>query len=175
MKWTLLAIGVPALACVEFFLGATGCGRVPVRVYGVVTDAAGAPIEGASLLTLFVPDEARDPEGLELRRDLANRYAERSREDLVRWAPGVGSARTDASGAFEIIVGVSTSSYRGPLTGIRWSRNRGSAFRVAAALLVEKEGYVQLVHETKDARWIEQREGEIVGTLEVGTIWLGRR
>jgi len=37
---------------------------------------------------------------------------------------------------------------------------------------VEKAGYSPLVFETKDARWLEQPDGEIVGTLDVGTIRL---
>jgi hypothetical protein len=45
---------------------------------------------------------------------------------------------------------------------------------VARALLVEREGYEPLVHETKDARRIEQPDGGIAGTPDVGTIRLAR-
>jgi len=156
-------------------MGGVGCGRVPVLVCGVVTDVAGAPIEGAVLLTLFGPEEARDPKELRERREIAGEYENCSREDLVRFASVFGSARTDASGAFEIIVGFGISHSYGALTGVRWFTERGSVFDVAGALLVEKEGHISLVFDTKDARWIERPEGRIAGTLDVGAIRLARR
>jgi hypothetical protein len=145
---------------------------LPVRVVGVVTDATtGAPVAGASLLTLIDPEIARRPKDVQMRREHARMYEGLAREDLVRAASAWGSARTDGMGAFEIIVGIGTSETTGRL-GITRHRERGSAFDVARALLVEKEGYVTLVHETKDARWEERQEREIVGTFDVGTIRL---
>jgi len=106
VKWLLLVIGILALAFVELFMGALACGRIPVRVCGSVTDPAGAPIEGAVLLTLFDPGIVNRPEDLKEDRDGAGRYEGCTRQDLIRHRPVVGSARTDASGAFEIVVGM---------------------------------------------------------------------
>jgi hypothetical protein len=80
---------------------------------------------------------------------------------------------TDAAGAFEVVVPLGVS-YRTGWSGSVSGRSRESPFEAAPALLVERQGYVPLLHETKDARWTEQREGGIVGTLEVGTIRLTR-
>jgi hypothetical protein len=155
--------------------GHVACGHLPVRVRGTVTDAeTGSPIEGVDVLTLHDPRIAQQPMELRWRRDLARHLESCTREGLIQSCASVGSARTDASGAFEIIVGIGTSENAGRF-GIVWHRERGSAFDVARALLVEKEGYAPQVHETKDARWVEQPDGEIVGTLEVGTIRLARR
>jgi len=174
-KWVLLTMGIMVLALVEFFPSSIACGRVPFRVCGTVVDAAGAPVEGATLLTLFNPEEARNPQEVEERRHIASLMANCDREALVGYARVAGSAHTDASGAFEIIVGFGVSSREGAITGIEWVSESGSAFDVAGALLVEGEGYVPLVFDTKDARWIDQPEGRIAGTLEVGTIHLPRR
>lgn len=155
--------------------GSLGCGRVPVRVRGVVVDAmTGVPIQGASLLTLFRPEVAANPAELEDRREIAQQYEGLPRADLLRFAWIAGSARTQPDGAFEIIVGIGISGRYGGISGIRWSRERGSAFTVARALLVEREGYETLVHRTQDARWEERAEDGVVGTLEVGTIRLAR-
>ncbi|MCK6460574.1 MAG: hypothetical protein L6Q95_11860 [Planctomycetes bacterium] len=172
-KRVLLTMGILVLAFIELFTGALGCGRVPFRVCGTVTDAAGVPIEGTTLLTLFHPELALQDR--EQHRATARMYMECSREDRVRMAPIVGSARTDASGAFEIVVGFGISHRYGGLTGIPWFTERGSPFHVARALLVEKEGCEPLVFETREARWIERPEGRIAGTLDVGTIRLARR
>ena len=106
-----------------------------------------------------------------MRREHARMYEGLSRQDLVRSASTWGSARTDGAGAFEIVVGSGTSETTGRL-GITRYRERGSAAHVGRALLVEKEGDVPLVHGTKGARWEDRQEGEIVGTLDVGTIRL---
>jgi hypothetical protein len=142
-------------------------------VRGTVLDATGAPVEGAFLLTLRDPGEASNPEALEHWRAMLRWREGCSRDALVRFPGGVGSARTDAAGAFELIVSLGTSQWRGRL-GITRSDFRESASSVARALLVERDGYATLVHESKDARWEERREGEIVGTLDVGTIRLAR-
>jgi hypothetical protein len=145
---------------------AIACGQLPIRVVGVVVDAAGSPVEGASLLTLIDPEDARDSEYVEKRREC-------TREEVISYAPVWGSGRTDPGGAFEIITGIPISHTYGRL-GITWHTERGSAYKVARGLLVEKEGYAPLVNVTKDARWHERREGGLVGTLEVGTIRLER-
>lgn len=135
--------------------GSTVSSSLRMRVRGVVVDAeTGAPIEGVALLLL------RDTGSL------------RSAEDLERYGRPV-PARTDAAGAFDIVVGIRVS-YRTGWSGSVSGRSRESPFDAAQTLLVEKEGYFPLVHKTKDAHWLEQREGGIVGTLEVGTIRLTR-
>lgn len=170
--WVAGIAGVVGLVLFDISEVSIGCGRLPVRVRGVVVDArTGAPIEGASLLTLFHPETAREPAELERWRRMASAWEGQTQEDLVKLASVVGAARTDAAGAFEIIVGIGFSETTDRL-GITWHRERGSPFHVAHALLVEKEDCAPLVHETKGARWEERQEGEIVGTLDVGTIRL---
>jgi len=143
-------------------------------VRGTVVDAeTGAPVDGVFILTLFDPEDAEDTEQLVWRRRSARMYEEANREG-DRLAFGVvGAAHTDATGAFELTVGLGTSCSTG-MSGITWSRSRGTAHGVARALLVEREGYARLVHLTKDARWQERQEGRIVGTLDVGTIRISR-
>jgi hypothetical protein len=176
LRWLLALVGlagVVALVLVGDTWGATlACGRVPARVRGVVVDTTtGAPVEGALLFALADPETARDPKALE---EWRARYDDRSREDLLRYPRRAGSAHTDAAGAFDIVVALGTWHYRGNF-GLRENDYRENASDVARALLVEKEGYDPIVFETKDARWIERREGRIVGTLEMGTIRLARR
>ena len=145
---------------------------LPIRVRGVVVDAeTGVPLEGVALLTLRDPGILRDPEGLAERRRIGRKSEEaRVREGRPSFS-SVGSAHTDAAGAFEIVVGIRVS-YRTGWSGSVSNRSRESPFQAAHELLVEAEGYEPLVLATKDARWMEKREGTIVGTLEVGTIRL---
>jgi len=178
LRWSLALVGTAGVVALAFFCDSygamLGCGRVPARVRGVVLDATkGAPIEGAFLLTLRDPKTARNSEALESWRARLRWREGSTRDDLIRFPTGVGSARTDAAGAFEIVVALATSRYRGSL-GLCRTYYRESASDVARALLVEKDGYLPLVHETRDARWEERLEGRIVGTLDVGTIRLNR-
>lgn len=178
LKPTLRLAGIGVLVCafrfVDMFGGSIACGDAPVRVRGRVVDAVtGAPIEGAFLLTLSRPEIVEDPERLERLRDTGRMFQEESREDSVRAYGFVGAGRTDATGAFEILVAIGTSRTTG-MSGITWHRERGSPYEAARALLVEREGYARLVHPTRDARWEERREGRVTGTLDVGTIRLAR-
>lgn len=174
-RWALrVAVAVSVLvpfALLDLSGGSIACGSVPVRVRGVVVNArTGAPVEGASLLTLHDPAMASEPTELNRWRQMAP-PSDMTRDRLLVLPCHIGSARSNAAGAFEIIVGIG-SSEKTDWLGIVWHRERGSAFNVARALLVEKEAYATLVHETKDARWDETPDGEIVGTLDVGTIRL---
>jgi hypothetical protein len=178
VRWSLAALGIAGVAALILSLdtygGVLGCGRVPACVRGVVRDATGAPVEGAFLLTLRDPETASDPEALgEWRAKLRWREGY-SRDELVRFPGRVGSARTNNAGAFEVIISLGTSQWRGRL-GITRRDFRESASDVVRALLVERDGYAPLVHETEDARWVEQPEGPIAGTLDVGTIRLAAR
>jgi hypothetical protein len=84
------------------------------------------------------------------------------------------SATTDGSGAFEAIA-LLAFAYETNWLGIVTGRTQASPFETVRSLRVERDGFLELVHDAKDARWIEQRDGEIVGTLDVGTIRLARR
>lgn len=132
------------------FGGSVASAAVPVLVRGVVVDAETlAPVADATLLPLHDPADARDP------------------------ARGAAQGRTDATGAFALVVTVETS-HTTDFLGRVHRRSRGNAKAAVRALLVEKEGYVALVHPTDGATWIERREEEIVGTLDVGTVRLSR-
>jgi hypothetical protein len=153
--------------------GTTGCGSVPIRVRGTVVDArSGVPVQGVYVLTLFDPAVAGDPAGLEKRRRIARSY-EGVPEVISPNAPTSACAHTAADGSFELIVGLGTSSVTG-WSGYEWSRSRGSPYDLVRALLVEKDGYARLVHDTRTARWTGL-EGEIAGIFDVGTIRLASR
>lgn len=147
------------------------CGKVPCRVRGVVVDAAtGTPLGDVALLTLLDPGVVDDAERLARRR----RFAYESRpEDAELLFGSAARGRTDTHGAFALVVGLATTQSE----FVFWTsrRRRGSPFHAARALLVEKEGYCPLVHETSGATWREEPDGEIVGTFDVGTIRLQRR
>ncbi|MCK6459236.1 MAG: hypothetical protein L6Q95_05000 [Planctomycetes bacterium] len=178
MRRILLGAGVLALLAFLFVLalgsgGYVACGRVPARIRGTVVDAeTGAPVEGASLLSLLDPGIASDPEGLAQRRRIAEGARGRTEDGHLSYATAA-TARTDAGGAFEMTVAIGTSCTTDWLGRVA-SRSRGTAHEASRALLVEREGYAALVHLTKDAAWVEKQEGEIVGTLEVGAIRLAR-
>src|SRR5262245_32903442 len=83
------------------------------------------------------------------------------------------AASSDPTGTFSIRAGL-PFSYTTNWLGIVTGRSQASPFETVKALAVEREGFVRLVHGTEGARWVEQRDGEFVGTLEVGTIRLAR-
>jgi len=174
LRRALWVVSIAGAAFLLWFLdhlgGTLACGRAPFRIRGVVIDArTGAPVPGAAVLTLRDPEIVRDPKELESWRSEASEFAELSERELVSWAWYVGSAHTDAKGSFEIIAGDGVSTYTG-ISGIVWNRDRADPFEAARALLVEREGYVSAVFETREARWLERREGRIIGTLDVGAI-----
>jgi len=176
----LLGAGVLGTLAVLFvfasatnFGGSLACGRLPARVRGALVDAGtGAPVEGASVLALFDPGVVHDPEKLAQRRRIAEGATGRTEDGRLSYATAA-LARTDAKGAFEMVVAVGTS-YTTNWYGRVISRHRGTGHDAVRALLVEREGYVTLVHPTTGATWAEKQEGEIVGTLEVGAIRLER-
>jgi hypothetical protein len=178
MRRTLLGAGALGLLALLFVVamrsgGYVACGRVPARIRGTVVDAeTGAPVEGASVLSLIDPGIASDPEALAQRRRIAEGARGRTEDGRLSYATAA-IARTGAGGAFEMVVAVGTS-YATDWLGRVVSRHRDRANDAAAALLVEREGYGALVHPTKGAAWVEAPEGEIAGTLEVGAIRLAR-
>lgn len=166
-----VVLALAGLAILDTVLGTLACGRVPALVRGTVVDAAtGAPVENASVLTLFDPGILGEPEGVAARRRHAKGCAAWPRQQLLKTPPFAGYARTDAAGAFELVLGLGTSEWRGGL-GLR-SHHRSSPFDVVRALLVEHDGHVRLVHDTSNATWQEHQEGELAGTFDVGTIRL---
>lgn len=151
--------------------GVVGCGHRPFRIRGVVVDAeTGAPLAGVDLLPLMNPAHDLKPS-----RDRIREIAPLSREERITlaWA-GWDVGRTDATGSFEAFAGVGFSQFTDSL-GIRWPETQGDPLKRVRALRVEREGYAPLVFDTKGARWIDEREGRLIGTLDVGTIRLARR
>jgi hypothetical protein len=162
----------------ELSLGAHGDGYVTMRVRGRVVDArTGAPIAGAVLLTLPDPEVVDDPARLEQRWRFAGPFQEA--DDRRATYSMIESTRTGADGSFKLLVGLPFWTREGGFTGITWVRSRSDPYDVVRALLVEADGYARLVHRTKHATWreqdVEETGGEIVGTLDVGTIRLELR
>lgn len=142
-----------------------GAAVIGLLGYGVFTAAVGGSTVRSSL-RMRVRGVVVDAETAVPLEGAAVRTRRRGTEEA-------GSGHTDVAGAFEVVVRIGVS-YRTGWSGSVSNRSRESPFEAVQALLVEKEDYVPLVHETKDARWLEQKEGGIVGTLEVGAIRLAR-
>jgi hypothetical protein len=177
-RWRWILAGIVTLALLASvtitWTTTIGCGFVQIRVQGRVVDAGtGASVEGAEVLVLADRRDADDKTRIaELRSEgfeaLAHSHTIPAR---------VGFGRTDASGAFDIRLRASRSTFTSELGGCELVRRESypDVRSYLETLLVDHPAYARATHVPVESSWSDTRDGDVFVRADVGTIRLFRR